>query len=163
MHDTIRDNLAVLLERRFPLPTHSVVKEYVLGVDPETQREVRVDIVVMQGDRYVHIIDVSIVNPTASCYLTYHQPSNLVTESAARHREQAKRRYHSRVVGDPNTMIPFVLEITGRFGPTAKEYMKEWCGVNNRLRSEFLSEISYVLAKGVGRIMRNSEKQLVSG
>ena len=70
---------------------HTIIKERNMGLDPRNRQDVRADIVVMRGDRYVQVIDISIINPTAGCYLNNHPQSNLVTESAARNREQFKR------------------------------------------------------------------------
>ena len=117
-------------------------QEHLLGIDQETNHEVRVDIVVMGGDRYIHVIDVSVVNPSAGCYINGNQQSNLITESAARNRERIKRNHYSQVVGDPNIVVPFAIGITARFGPSARESLKEWCGVNSRMRLEFLCEVS---------------------
>ena len=80
------------MKRKFPSKSYTVAKEHVLGVDPRTDRAVQTDVVVMHADRYIHVIDVSILDSAADCYLTDNcQQYYLVTKSAAGNRERNKR------------------------------------------------------------------------
>jgi hypothetical protein len=152
-------HLAALLQKVYPGPQYAVIVEHPLGTDPVTLHTVEADIVVMDGDTYVHIIDVATANPAAGCYTD--RGSHLEPDTASIQREIEKRAHYSRVVRNPDLFVPFAVEVTGRLGPAAKAFLRARCGVNTRLRSEFLVDMSYALARGIGRMMRNATNHLV--
>jgi hypothetical protein len=159
-HSLIVKHLAALLQKVYSGPVYSVHTEYSLGVDPHTLTAVEADIVVMRGDSFIHIIDVATANPAASCYL--EKDSHLQADAASIAREIQKRAHYSRVVRNADLFVPFAVEVTGRLGPSAKAFLQARCGVNTKLRSDFLADMSDALARGVGRMMRNSTNHLIS-
>ena len=70
VHDITRENFAALLERRFHAPTHTVIKEHNLEVDPMDGQEVRADIPSSYAWGPIHPSDRHIMNPTPVATLT---------------------------------------------------------------------------------------------
>ena len=72
------------------------------------------------------LIDVCIVNPACGTYVLHRSAEE--AGSAARHREQIKRRRYQDTLAalnlPPECFVPFVLEATGRWGPAAETFLK---------------------------------------
>jgi hypothetical protein len=124
-----------------------------------TESEVRTDIVWVQGPTK-WIIDVSIVTPEASRYIAYPYLSHVHQDAAAKAGEARKISYYSKInvingeAGElpENSIIPFVLESTGRLGPAAFSFLNKVCGVQTYKRSSFIKEYALLCARYVGKL-----------
>jgi hypothetical protein len=96
-------------------------------VSSGVQRVWRPDITATVGPA-THHIDVSVVNPAARTYYTDlgSGGSDLVPDAANRAQEQLKRAKMRMALGSHTADrcgVPFVLEITGRWGPSATAFV----------------------------------------
>jgi hypothetical protein len=123
------------------------------------ERDVRADIVWMQGPNK-WIIDVSIVTPEAQKYINHPYLSHVHQDAAAKAGEARKRVHYSKVNqvnGEPgslpeNSIIPFVMESTGRLGPAAFSFLNKICGVQTYKRSSFLKDCALLCARYIGKM-----------
>ena len=84
--------------------------------------------------------------------------SHIHRDGAASKYEREKRQHYSRVSVPsplpPRSVIPFVLEATGRLGPSALLFLHTLCGTQTFLRSRFLSDINLICARTAGRMLK---------
>jgi hypothetical protein len=127
---------------------------------PDSVTFVQGDVVWQQGAAK-HVIDLSIVTPEANTFLNHPYLSFLKQDAAAICAEGRKRLYYSKVnevngVADripAESLIPFVIESTGRLGPAAFSFLNKICGTQTYKRSRFISEIALVCARYTGKML----------
>ena len=114
-HDHIADELARFI--KWSNPAAQVERE--VWLDDSTKADLR-----MTLNGTVTWVDVSIVAPHGIKYIALG--SNVTGLVAAMHREEAKRKHYAKAmqasVGSV-TFVPFVLEITGAFGQSARNFL----------------------------------------
>ena len=128
--------------------------EFVVGQVVPTMDEppynVRTDIRFVKGAE-TFFIDVAIVDPAAAEFQKPPTRSHISQDGAASKYERTKRHHYSRVsspaVMPARSIIPFVIEATGRLGPSALLFLHSQCGTQTFTRSKFLSEINLVCAR----------------
>ena len=161
-HDNIRDKLYQLLKRLNPgiqqshLSMEFVVGQVVPQVD-EPPYNVRTDIKFIKGAETFYI-DVAIVDPAADEFQKPPARSHITQDGAATKHERTKRQHYSRVSTPaaipPRSIIPFVIEVTGRLGPSALLFLHSQCGTQTFFRSQLLSEINLICARTAGRMFK---------
>ena len=101
-------------------------------------------------------IDVSVVDPGCHHYIERYR-SNEVPDAAAKAMETTKRNDYSTVKDPlplpPASIIPFVLETSGRLGPSALGFIQRISGAHTYLRSQFFKEINFICAIYSGRML----------
>jgi hypothetical protein len=115
-HDAVRDAVFKSLQRIFG--TNAAQLEPVL---PSASRG---DIRLMTGET-VHILDVSVVNPACDKHIA--AGSDTSGSRAADAKARAKRLKYQRELTamglQPNALVPFVVEATGRLGTDAEDFI----------------------------------------
>jgi hypothetical protein len=84
----------------------------------------RADLVIVLGTR-TYTIDVSVTNPSSVSSLALHSASTPDRAASVREDEKSQKYRHlpgMGVVGDKN-FTPFVIETTGRLGPSALAFL----------------------------------------
>jgi hypothetical protein len=147
-----------LIKKRFPQAP--IWKEKEVGETGPIHgaiKAVRADIVVTLGARTFYI-DVSTIDP--GCETCLHHPINSATtqDASARSRETHKRKHYARVITPAplpaESIIPFVIESSGRLGPSALSFLFTICGTQTFLRSKFISAISTLCARYIGKTLK---------
>ena len=122
-------------------------------------KEVFSDVTLVLGAETL-IIDFAVVCPGGAHYLQYPKRSAITQDGAALHIEVFKRRHYATVAPPhtppPNSVIPFVLEASGRLGPSALGFLHRICPTQTYLRTRFLHDVSFICARTTGRILRTS-------
>ena len=116
-HHSVVQALAALIRHTQPGP---VIIETAVG-NTASGVSIRADLTWTQPEGRL-IIDVAVVDPGADKY-TKHPPSSHRNPDSAVQAEEAKKRAHyARIISAPTpaTIIPFVLEATGRLGPSLR-------------------------------------------
>jgi hypothetical protein len=140
----VRDILARFVKRVHP--GADVVVEP--ARQPGTRRP---DILVTleNGTRYA--IDVSIVDPAAQSHIAGGDLSSLqVAGGAAKQAEMSKVAAY-RGTDYAGTLVPFIVEATGRLGPKASKFLETIGGAAARRKGMFLFDVNLVLARAMGR------------
>ena len=136
---------------------------------PDSVTFVQTDIVWL--DRAVkYVIDVSVVTPEAPSFTQYPYLSHIRQDAAAECGEKRKRLYYSKVnevngIADSipaESVIPFVIESTGRLGPAAFSFLNKICGTQTFKRSRFISEIALLCARYTGKMLVASRERFES-
>ena len=114
-----------------------------------SEGEIRTDLTWTQAEGRL-IIDVAVVDPGDDKYTKHPPSSHRNLDSAAQAEEARKRAHYARIVPapTPTTIIPFVLEATGRLGPSALAFLNKICRTHTYHRSQFLNDISMLFAIG---------------
>lgn len=174
-HTAARDILYRLMKGAVP-PGDYCEKEKVVGKivtvnpgRPDSVTFVQTDIVWL--DRAVkYVIDVSIVTPEAQSFIQYPYLSHIRQDAAAECGEKRKLLYYSKVnevngIADripAESVIPFVIESTGRLGPAAFSFLNKICGTQTFKRSRFISEIALLCARYTGKMLVASRERFDS-
>lgn len=116
------------------------------GKDPQYEFEpragVRADILYKpEGDGNPIMIDVTIANPAANSY--QHLLPHLQEDAVARRREEEKAQAYQEFSSNYG-ILPFVIEATGRFGPSALKWLQEFPAppkIKSKLRDQIRSKI----------------------
>ena len=160
-HDEIRDCFVRLLRKIYPhnmITTEALVGRTVPNAHGVT-KEVFSDVTLVLGAETL-IIDFAVVCPGGAHYLQYPTRSAITQDGAALHKEVSKRRHYATVAPPdtppPNSVIPFVLEASGRLGPSALGFLHRICPTQTYLRTRFLHDVSFICARTTGRILRTS-------
>jgi hypothetical protein len=147
-HNAVRDVLQSLLERLFG--ARNVTVE-----EGQQQGQRRTDIT-LQHDGGVTLIDVAVVSPTTAQAQRSHSCDT--TDAAASMIEDQKRQsWLPTLVARqlaPEALVPFVMESTGRFGPSALKFLKGLItmpGLRNDISAE--PTISFFKKQMQARIM----------
>jgi hypothetical protein len=152
-HDGIKNLLIPLIKKCRPLAT--VLPEKVVGINPDGSA-VRTDILISEGSKVQHI-DVTVKSPTSTAALS--KKSYETSLIAAKLGEDLKRKtYGSLPAAIKNSLIPFSLEATGGFGPSALKFLKDLTSsqLNPNLSYYFLCNVSRIIAKTQARMIMNS-------
>ena len=84
--------------------------------------------------------------------------SHLTQDGASSKYERSKRQHYARVntpaAIPPRSIIPFVIEATGRLGPSALLFLQSKCGSRTVPRSNFLTEINLICDRTAGRMYK---------
>jgi hypothetical protein len=133
-HDVIRDVIIHMVKKAHP---RAVVRAEPT-VEGQTQRP---DILIhLPGS--TKYLDVSFVNPASPTEITARH-TDLETDAANKYREEKKGEKYQNWTQE---VIPFVLETTGRLGPSAKKFFETITANCGRLRGMFMHEIQAVTA-----------------
>ena len=124
--------------------------------------DVYCDILVKDGpDTY--ILDILVVDPSAPFYniTTNNRPRAFETVNAAAITGEIKKRRHYNRVSlpapiPPDSVIPFVIEATGRLGPSALAYLFKICSTQTFRRSQFIKSVSLICARYTGQFIKTS-------
>ena len=120
---------------------------------PDNVTHVQADIVWQNGTDKL-VVDVHVVNAEAKEYLKHPNCSYEKQDAAALAGEARKRRYYGKVTVPHRiptaSVIPFVVESTGRLGPSAFSFLNMICGTQTYRRSKFLTELSLICARYSG-------------
>ena len=156
-HNQLRDLLFTLLKKA--RPRAPIQKEILVGTTALIEGRVIdsiADIVLTDGAiRYC--IDVSTIDPAS--YTCMNHPINSVTlqDASAKSREHTKRHHYS-LVQVPNpipvaSVIPFVVEATGRLGPAALTFLHTMCGSQTFLRTRFIDDVVMLFSRTYGKCL----------
>jgi len=152
-HNAVRDHLQIALQKVFP-EARFRVEHTIAGDTPG--KTVRTDIHMSLGPRTV-VFDVAVVDPAAPSYLA--QSSFKEPNVAAKQREDAKRAHWAAIGGVTGVeFIPFVVEATGRMGPSALTYFKRKIESedNPHIAKTFLTNMNYAIAKWNAKMILKS-------
>ena len=160
-HDSIRNRLFQLLKRLHPTSTPAqLTMEFEVGTivsADNSPKIVRTDIKFVKGAE-TYLIDIAIVDPASDEYQKAPTNSHLRQDGAASKYEHIKRLHYARVNSPASlpahSIIPFVIEASGRLGPVALLFIYNLCGTQTFLRSSFLSDISITCARTAGKMLK---------
>ena len=166
-HNDIRDCFGRLLRKMFP--NNVVTMEKTIGkTAPDAlgvAHDVIADITFNLGPEII-VIDFAVVSPGASQYMEYPTLSPEKQDAPAMFMERLKRAKYAKIAPPstppPASVIPFVMEASGRLGPAAISFLLRICPTQSYLRTKFLNEVSLICARAVGmmlRMARDSERQ----
>ena len=156
-HDSIRDKLYLLIKKFNPgIQQTYLSKEFEVG-RTTMDTTLRTDIKYLKGVDTFYI-DIAVVDPAALEYQKAPTFSHLTRDGAASKYERTKRNYYSRVVTPSplpeRSVIPFVVEATGRLGPSALLFLHSLCSTQTFSRSKLLSDVNLVCARTAGRMFK---------
>ena len=164
-HTEIVNLLVTLLKKRFP--AGNIGKEKLVGATLPLNgvvSEVYADIVARVG-AVTYCIDVSTVDPGCRKAMAGAPSSVTTCDAAAKTREASKRVHYNRVATparlSAESVIPFVIETTGRLGPAALSFLFSVCGTHTLLRSQFLNSIVLLLNRSNGSMLRATRDRFV--
>ena len=158
-HNEIQRVLKAYIRKCLDLPDHAVRLEALAGTTAETvlvpSRRVTADISVTIGPETLWV-DVSVVDPGSRNYIERYR-SNEVPDAAAKAMETSKRNHYGAVTDPlplpPASVIPFVLETSGRLGPSALGFIQRISGTHTFLRTQLLNEIQFICAIYTGSML----------
>ena len=123
---------------------------------------IRADIVASIG-AVTYVIDVSTIDPGNLSSLALNPSSAVQQDAASRSREAIKRRHYRKVVTpaplSEASVIPFVLETTGRLGPSAIAFLHTICPTQTFLRTKFLNTCVMILARSNGKLLQATRER----
>jgi len=131
--------------------------------------EVIADIIWMDGPSRV-IIDVQIVTPESQTFIAFPHNSHVRQGAAAEYGERRKRNHYGKVNevnGERNnipaeSMIPFIIESSGRLGTTAFSFLNRVCRTQTYKRSKFISAVALICARYTGKMLIASRDRLAT-
>jgi hypothetical protein len=170
-HNLIRDSLKDYVKAAVPdvvIYSEPSVPNPLGGASPK-----KADLLLQLGPRSVYV-DVSITNPASTTNINLH---NTNPADAARAKENRKFADYRRAYGPDMTdsLVPFVLECTGRFGPQAAKFIDTISGLLTQLpgggvanpnekvkasRRFFLKRVARILAAGNARAIMRYRKSI---
>jgi hypothetical protein len=164
-HNDIRDLLYALLKRRFPALTNESLKlEPLVGQFEGGERDVKADILWIHQAAMI-VIDIACVDPGCQQYLEAPVESWRTEDKAALRMEFVKRQHYSKVALPArlpvNSVYPFVVEASGRLGPSALSLLNRICGTQTFLRSSFLKDVALITARYMGMMLKATRDQLL--
>lgn len=160
-HDLIRDLLHALLLKLFPNSaplTEVLLGQTVPNAQGETQ-DIVADITLHHQAQHL-VIDISVVSPTSNQYMMAGN-SPATHQDAASKAQERKKRAHYATLAAPNTplpaaVIPFVLEASGRLGPTALAFLLRILPTQTFIRSRFIKDVAFICSRSLGHSLRNA-------
>jgi hypothetical protein len=166
-HNELRNLLFQLLRKRNPTAGEGELDmEVVIGSTAPTvarpAQDVRADIRwVCEAETLA--IDIACVDPGAQTYLAPPSLSASTRDGAAAKMERQKYAHYAKVVlpapVPANSVLPFVIEASGRLGPKALGFLAKVCGTQTYLRSKFLNECAMVCARYLGFMLKSTREQ----
>ena len=155
-HDEVRNLLAKFLKRIHPQSNIVLEPDENGPADHYRRPDILAEI-----DGKVFAIDVSIAEPASARAQSHHEfPSTITPDGAALQAESRKFADYRETVYN-NTLVPFILESTGRLGPSAKTFLDRISGQDFTSRSYFLLELSIVLARSAGKLCTSTRNRLM--
>jgi hypothetical protein len=168
-HDLIRDALVKFI--RSAVPEAQVMVETPIPNNLANKGQLTADIMIQQGHKVI-LLDVAITNPAAPSALRRNGPRTIVAGSAAEAKEKKKISLYKESYGQAieSSLVPFVLESTGRLGGMAKQFVEKLSGflLPNMLASsslqaarQFLAQrMAVILIKGNSKMIRVARSQI---
>ena len=161
-HNEIQRVLKDYTKKYLGLPDHAICIEALAGTTAGTDlvapKRVTADVSVNVGADTLWI-DVAVVDPGCQHYIQRYR-SNEVPDAAAKAMETSKRNHYSTVKDPlplpPASVIPFVLETSGRLGPAALGFIQRVSGTHTYLKSQLSKEINFICAIYSGRMIRTN-------
>ena len=102
----------------------------------------------------VIVRDFAVVYPGASLYMEQPIESRLNQDGAAKDMERSKRPNYAKIAPPstppPASVIPFVIEASGRLGPAAINLLLRICPTQTFVGTHFLNVISLTCARTLG-------------
>jgi len=157
-HDAVRDKLARFIKCMRPNAVVVMEPNQIAGHRQGNPK--RPDILVDEGARS-YAIDVSIVEPAAQSRMQHATLSSLNTPGGAAIQEEEAKKLEYRGGAHFATLVPFVVESTGRLGPAALAFMNRVSGDAAGKRGKFLLELSVILARAMGRYSVHTRSRLL--
>jgi hypothetical protein len=104
------------------------------------------------------IVEVSVIVPEANTYMA-RWDTYLTQDAASEHTETKKRVKYAKVnrINEENatiladSVVPFILEASGRLGPAAFSFIDRVFETQTCRRSQLISEIALICAKFTGK------------
>ena len=131
-----------------------------------TEDPPRGDITWMRGGVEKIIIDVSVVHPEGKMYIKNPILSHLNQDAAALAVENRKRLHYQKVsvpAAIPgSSVIPFVLESTGRLGLSAFSFLNSLCLTQTYRRSKFINDCAMLCARYCGFMLVNTRERFAA-
>jgi len=146
-HDNVNVSLGKFVRKCWPNAT--------VFVEPrrnEREQTQRPDLLIYH-DNTAYVIDVMIRDPSSPSTLSTNQ-SHRITDATNKSGEAIKRRHYNQWANN-HTIVPFVIEATGRLGPSAELFIKAITGVNTKARSLFLTTMHAIIARYNGSMFSN--------
>ena len=155
-HDKVAALLYRLLKTCFN--EDKVIKE---GALPNGCGTYRADVLWNQGP-CTHVLDIAIVDPAAPTYRA--EGSFYIPNTAAIVRENAKRRLFGMTQVEHTSFTPFVIEATGRLGPSARNWLETTFGAAHKHHIKmFIKQMSAVIVKWNARMLAAGRIYLLPG
>ena len=167
-HNDIMTTLRDYTKRALGLGNEAIQMEAYAGLTEATDlsgpKRVTADISVVTGGEKLWV-DVSIVDPGSSVYINRHH-SHSTLDAASKAMESHKRLHYQAVRHPlplpPSSIIPFVLEASGRLGPAALGFVGRIGGSHTFLRSQFLNDISLTSATYLGKMLQATREWMAA-
>ena len=162
-HTDLLDEVYRLISKRYPNAPKA--KEVEVGrtapdMNGATHAVIADIVVTIHTTRY--IIDVTIVDP--GCQKSLTSLSHVNQDAAAKRKELTKKAHYRRVVTparlQEGSIVPFVVEASGRLGPLAMSFLFTICGTQTLLRSKFLNEVNLTCARMNGGCLRSTRDRI---
>jgi hypothetical protein len=135
---------------------------------PDSIHPVIGDIIWMKGAEKI-IVEVSVFVPEANTYMA--RWDTYLTQDAASEQTEIKKKVKyakvNRINGESATIpadsvIPFVLEASGRLGPAAFSFINRVFETQTYRRSQLISEIALICAKSTGKMLTASRDRYIT-
>ena len=172
LHNGVSENLHIVMKELFP--NDLIEREQQVGQivtpnhdgGPPHIKYARGDITWMRGGVEKIIIDVSVVHPEGKMYIKNPILSHLNQDAAALAVENRKRLHYQKVsvpAAIPgSSVIPFVLESTGRLGPSAFSFLNSLCLTQTYRRSKFINDCAMLCARYCGFMLVNTRERFAA-
>ena len=154
-HNALRDLLSRFLKRLHPTA--------VILVEPQDQEHtprVRRPDLRAEINGVTYAIDIAIVDPCSARARAHPTLSSLTKPDGASLQAEARKRHEHQDTPHAPHLLPFVIESTGRFGPSAKAFLDNLSSHAPAIRSAFLLDTSLLLARTMGRLNADSWARL---
>lgn len=158
-HDDVRDQLYETIKRLHPEAILTL--EPVLTAGEANPR--RGDIKMVLGNR-IRIIDVAICDPSAACYRDHGSIREDL--AAAKQKEQQKEAKYAHIpeLLNTDTLVPFVVEATGRIGPKAWAFLEQLTTpANTAALTSFVIQVGAIVNRFNGRQVLTLRENLEQG
>lgn len=164
-HHAIRDIVLKLIKS--VAPGESAKSEQIVGRivtqnlgRPDSVSDVITDIL-WERAAMKHRIDVKVTAEQQQSMLAYPYLSHVHQDNAAIYSEQQKHRHYRKVnqidgesASIPeDSVIPFVVESTGRLGPAAFSFLNMLCATQTYKRNRYIIEIALACARLAGKML----------
>ena len=118
------------------------------------------------GEGHAITFDISFTNP--SCFTSIQSGAHLKEDKAGEKRESVKRAKYGHLEGmgegEDKGLTPFVIESTGRLGPTARAFMKKIVSIGEVAQaiSYFYNALSSMTALYNSLMLKGARRKLRS-
>jgi hypothetical protein len=158
-HNRIVNELSAALKSAGPTGIVELEKTVLLPAMPgeeAVRASTPIDLWFRDGKGKEWFVDVAVADPGCPSYLAKGAATG--TDVAAKAREEDKRRaFAAKFRGvDSKQFVPFVLESTGRIGPSARKFLNSVALSPTRLR-RVVERISMLCASHLGRLVQRTQ------